>query len=119
MMDQPMMRTDGDTMGGRIERMRARLGLSTEALAARIGVDEETVRDWERDRAAPGQERLIALSRAFGVTAAWLMEGLGEPDEDVDLDHAAASLKLEDLRRQRAAIDQQIQRLEVLLAHTS
>ncbi|MCB8840453.1 helix-turn-helix domain-containing protein [Aurantimonas sp. VKM B-3413] len=118
MMDQPIMRTDDDTMGGRIERMRARFGLSTEALAARIGVDAETMRDWERDRAAPGPERLVALAGAFGVNPAWLMEGLGEPDEEVGLDHAAASLRLEELRRQRAAIDQQIQRLEALLAQT-
>ncbi|MEX6507667.1 helix-turn-helix domain-containing protein [Jiella sp. M17.18] len=118
-MDEPIMRTDDDTMGGRIQRMRGKLGLSTAELASRVGVKAETMRGWERDRAEPKPSKLVRLAEALGVGPAWLMAGYGEARQEVDPDAATVALKLEELYRRRDAIEAEIAQLEALVDATT
>lgn len=74
----PNVRMDGDTLGGRIWQARDALGLSIAELAARLGLPEETVSEWERDCAEPHANALFMLAGVLSVTPSWLLAGIGE-----------------------------------------
>ena len=61
------------TTGQRIAAKRRELALSQEALGAELGVSRQTIYKWERDASLPEIDKLIALSRRFGVTVGWLL----------------------------------------------
>ncbi len=66
------------TIGQRIAQKRKELGLSQEALGEELGVSRQSIYKWESDAALPEIEKLIALSKRFGVTVGWLL-GVEEP----------------------------------------
>lgn len=61
------------TIGQRIAQKRKELGLSQEALGEELGVSRQSIYKWESDSALPEVEKLIALSRRFGVSVGWLL----------------------------------------------
>ena len=61
------------TLGQRIAQKRKELGLSQEALGDRLGVSRQSIYKWESDSALPEVEKLIALSKLFGVSVGWLL----------------------------------------------
>jgi len=73
----PLVRNDSDTLGGRLWRARDALGLSIEIIAARLGLPEETVTGWERDRSEPDSRALSMLAGLLAVSPAWLVAGVG------------------------------------------
>ena len=66
------------TVGQRIAQKRKELGLSQEALGDRLGVSRQSIYKWESDSTLPEVEKLIALSKLFGVSVGWLL-GVEEP----------------------------------------
>lgn len=52
----------------RIYELRRQRGFSQEQLAEKIGVSRQTVSKWESGASVPELEKLIALSRCFGVS---------------------------------------------------
>lgn len=65
----------------KINYYRKRAKLSQEELAARVGVSRQSVSKWELGDATPEVDKLLTLSRAFGVTVDELLreEEPGEP----------------------------------------
>jgi len=61
------------TMGQRIAEERKKLGLSQEALGEKTGVSRQAISKWESDGAVPEIDKLIALSKLFGVSVGWLL----------------------------------------------
>lgn len=61
------------TVGQRIAQKRKEQGLSQEALGEALGVSRQSVYKWESDSALPEIEKLITMSRLFGVTIGWLL----------------------------------------------
>lgn len=61
------------TTGRRVAQKRKELGLSQEALGEKLGVSRQSIYKWESDGALPEVEKLIALSRLFGVSVGWLL----------------------------------------------
>ena len=61
------------TIGQRIAAKRRELGLSQETLGAELGVSRQSIYKWESDASVPEIDKLIALSRRFGVTVGWLL----------------------------------------------
>ena len=61
------------SIGQRIAQKRKELGLSQEALGDRLGISRQSIYKWESDSALPEVEKLIALSRLFGVSVGWLL----------------------------------------------
>ena len=59
------------TIGQRIAQKRKELGLSQEALGSKLGVSRQSIYKWEADSALPEVDKLIALSRLFGVSVGW------------------------------------------------
>jgi len=61
------------TIGQRIARCRKQRNLSQEALGEKMGVSRQAISKWEADAAIPEIDKLIALSRLFGVSVGWLL----------------------------------------------
>lgn len=74
------------TIGQRIAELRKQNNLSQEALGEALGVSRQAISKWESDAALPEIDKLIALSKRFGVTVGWLLgveEGAhSAPEED-------------------------------------
>ena len=68
------------TTGQRIAQKRKEAGLSQETLGAELGVSRQSIYKWESDTALPEIDKLVALSRRFGVTVGWLL-GVEETPE--------------------------------------
>ena len=62
------------TLGQRIQQYRTELGLSQEGLGEKLGVSRQAVSKWEADGAVPDTDKLIALSKLFGVTLNELLQ---------------------------------------------
>ena len=56
------------TLGQTIHRLRLEHGLSQADLADRLEVSRQSISKWETDSSVPELDKLIALSRIFGVT---------------------------------------------------
>lgn len=68
------------SVGQRISQKRKERGLSQEALGEALGVSRQSVYKWESGSTLPEIDKLIALSKLFGVTVGWLL-GVEEPAE--------------------------------------
>ena len=66
------------TIGQRIAQERKKLQLSQVGLATRLDVSRQAISKWESDAAIPEIDKLIALSRLFGVSVGWLL-GVEDP----------------------------------------
>ena len=66
------------TLGRRIQALRKGLGLSQEELGERIGVSRQAISKWEGDQTIPELDKLIALSKLFGLTVGQLL-GVEQP----------------------------------------
>lgn len=71
------------TIGQRIAECRRQLGLSQESLGEKMGVSRQAISKWEADAALPEIDKLIALSKLFGVSVGWLLgvEELPQPEQ--------------------------------------
>lgn len=75
-----------DTIGRRIAQRRKMQSLSQEALGERLGVSRQAISKWEADASIPEVDRLIDMSKLFGVSVDWLLSGEGPaPEEPLDL----------------------------------
>lgn len=71
------------TVGQRIAQKRKEQSLSQEALGEALGVSRQSVYKWESDSALPEIDKLVAMSRMFGVTIGWLL-GVEEDENSPD-----------------------------------
>lgn len=61
--------------------LRKRAGWSQEELAAQLGVSRQSVSKWEGAQSVPDMQKVVQMSRLFGVTTDYLLrEELGEPE---------------------------------------
>lgn len=65
------------TLGQQIQALRKAAGLSQEELGEKLGVARQSVSKWESDATVPELEKLIAMSKLFGVSMGSLL-GLEE-----------------------------------------
>ena len=70
------------TMGQRIGERRRLLGLSQEALGEKLGVSRQAISKWESDGAVPEIDKIIAMSRLFGVSVGWILGTEEAKEED-------------------------------------
>ena len=61
------------TIGQRIAELRKQQNLSQEALGELLGVSRQAISKWESDAALPEIDKLIAMSKRFGVTVGYLL----------------------------------------------
>lgn len=70
------------TLGEKICRLRKARGLSQGDLADALGVSRQSVSKWETDSSVPDLDKLVALSRRFGVTLDELVCGEGDEEKE-------------------------------------
>lgn len=79
------------TFGEKLQKLRAREGISQDRLAELLDVSRQAVSRWERDETMPETEKVIRISAYFGVTTDYLLKDGPETFE------AAPARKLPDL----------------------
>jgi transcriptional regulator with XRE-family HTH domain len=62
-------------LGQRIKMRREQVGLSTAALARRLGVQRDTLAAWESGNSEPRANKLQMLAGILGTNVSWLLEG--------------------------------------------
>ena len=68
-------------LADKIVTLRKRAGWSQEELAAQLGVSRQSVSKWEGAQSVPDMQKVVQMSRRFGVTTDYLLkEELGEPE---------------------------------------
>lgn len=68
-------------LADKIVTLRKRAGWSQEELAVQLGVSRQSVSKWEGARSVPDMQKVVQMSRLFGVTTDYLLkEELGEPE---------------------------------------
>ena len=95
------------TIGQRITALRKEHRLSQEELGEQVGVSRQAIYKWESDASLPEINKLIALSRLFGVSVGWLL-GVEEapstaPEETGELTEAQLKMVEEIVDRYIAA----------------
>ena len=61
------------TIGQRIATIRKDNQLSQEAFGEQLGVSRQAISKWESDASIPDVEKLILLSRTYGVSINWIL----------------------------------------------
>lgn len=93
------------TTGQRISAKRKELNLSQEALGEALGVSRQSIYKWESDASLPEIDKLVALSRRFGVSVGWLLgveeESESPASESGELSEAQLQMVEEILHRYR------------------
>lgn len=69
------------TLGTRLKAARKKLKLTQREVGEHFDVSSQAVSQWERDEVVPEFDRLAKLRRILKVTAEWLLEGTGEPQD--------------------------------------
>ena len=82
------------TLGQRIQELRKGMGLSQEALGEALGVSRQAVSKWEGDNGIPELDKLIAMSRLFGVTVGALL-GVETPAQPAQESSSGETERLE------------------------
>ncbi|MBM6924937.1 helix-turn-helix transcriptional regulator [Pseudoflavonifractor phocaeensis] len=73
------------TLGENICRLRKERGMSQGDLADRLGVSRQSVSKWETNGSVPDLDKLVVMSRLFGVTLDQLVcgeEPAGQQEEE-------------------------------------
>ena len=73
------------TLGEQIQALRKDKGLSQEELGEALGVARQSVSKWESGTTIPELDKLIAMSKLFGVSVGSILglEETGEPDREL------------------------------------
>lgn len=87
-------------LADKILQFRKALGLSQEQLAEQIGVSRQSISKWETGQSAPELDKLVTLSKVFGISTDELLgnnsENLGDT---VSISHANNYVQANLLRR--------------------
>lgn len=66
-----------ETLGEKIRKSRNVKGLSQKKLADLLGIQYQSVQDWERDKTKPSTGKLPKLCEILDVSSTWLLSGKG------------------------------------------
>lgn len=69
---------DIQTLGEKIRRCRKAKGFSQQKLAGELGIQYQSVQDWERGKTRPSLDKVVRLCEIFGVTSTWLIHPGGK-----------------------------------------
>ena len=67
-------------LGARLRQAREKVGLSGAEVARRIGVERQTINNWELGRSAPQMSNLQRFAEVVGLSVSELLSGLDAPD---------------------------------------
>ncbi len=96
------MSTDDNWFGPRLKALRRQANLTQQALADRLGVGQQTVREWERGDKRPLLERIPRLAEVLGVSPGRLFPDGESPTPD----------RVEDTLPPEASVEARLARIE-------
>ncbi len=73
-------------LADKIIDLRKKNGWSQEELASQLGVSRQSVSKWESAASIPDLDKIIRLSKIFGVTTDYLLKDSIEPEEEIETD---------------------------------
>ncbi len=76
--EQNWFSEDQATLGDRLAGARDATMMSPEQMAEKLGVNVETLRDWEQDLQEPRANRLAMIAGLLNVSLQWLLTGTGD-----------------------------------------
>jgi transcriptional regulator with XRE-family HTH domain len=114
------------TLGERISVARERAGLSQDDLAKALAIKSDVLENWENDAAEPRAQRMTILGGILGVSAGWLLYGIGEgvpaPDGEVSTEEFSDErlaqmlmVELRDAQEMQSKITKRMSRIEEAL----
>ena len=69
------------TLGNKLQYLRKTNGVSQETLAQQLEITRQTISKWELDISQPDIDKIVEISRIFGVSCDYLLkEEIGCPD---------------------------------------
>ena len=71
-------------LADKIINLRKKAGWSQEELAEQLNVTRQSVSNWEGARAVPDMEKVVQMSRIFGVSTDYLLKDEIEEDNSED-----------------------------------
>lgn len=78
-------------LADKIVTLRKRAGWSQEELAAQLGVSRQSVSKWEGAQSVPDMQKVVQMSRLFGVTTDFLLKDELSEEEDYTRENKAKS----------------------------
>ena len=79
-------------LADKITALRKKAGWSQEELAEQLGVTRQSVSKWEGAQSVPDMDKVVQMSRLFGVTTDFLLKDeLSEEEEDYTRENKAKS----------------------------
>ncbi len=122
---EPTNGGDGDSLAGRIVHAREEQGLTTAQLARRLGINTQTLHDWEAGDSEPRPHRLLRIAGMLNVSPTWLLTGKGEspPDSKLETEMMQIQATMERLRGMALTLAEELaqleERLETYQSHQS
>ena len=68
-------------LADKIIDLRKKNGWSQEELAEKLGVSRQSISKWESAQSVPDMNRILAMSRLFGVSTDYLLKDELEPED--------------------------------------
>lgn len=90
-------------LADKIVALRKKSGISQEELADKMGVSRQSISKWESAASIPDLNRIIELSKFFGVSTDYLLKDDMEQEEFADYEETARTLSLDEARAFLAA----------------
>ena len=78
-------------LADKIIALRKKAGWSQEELAEQLGVTRQSVRKWEGAQSVPDMDKVVQMSRLFGVTTDFLLKDELSEEEDYTRENKAKS----------------------------
>ena len=78
-------------LADKITALRKKAGWSQEELAEQLGVTRQSVSKWEGAQSVPDMDKVVQMSRLFGVTTGFLLKDELSEEEDYTRENKAKS----------------------------
>ena len=78
-------------LADKITALRKKAGWSQEELAEQLGVTRQSVSKWEGAQSVPDMDKVVQMSRLFGVTTDFLLKDELSEEEDYTRENKAKS----------------------------
>lgn len=78
-------------LADKITALRKKAGWSQEELAEQLGVTRQSVSKWEGAQSVPDMDKVVQMSRLFGVTTDFLLKDELSEEEDYTCENKAKS----------------------------
>ena len=78
-------------LADKITALRKKAGWSQEELAEQLGVTRQSVSQWEGAQSVPDMDKVVQMSRLFGVTTDFLLKDELSEEEDYTRENKAKS----------------------------